>query len=187
METTIIQANFICRFKTGDNIKYNLSVLNELYTRYNEKEDDFLLKPIIVLNVSIIEAVLHDFHLRIKENTVEGVHSLQQSVLDFIRGKHIDRFEKYIDQAQKHDFFQLSHTSFYKKLHTLRKIRNRVHIQNTEAYTPVNERDVFTKSVKELSEVLLERTLKTMSEKHYRSGIENYVGEFVLPWKAHCN
>ena len=181
----VIQADFLCSFKTGDNIKYNLNILRELYALYNEGGHNLLLKPIIILNASIVEAVLHDFHLRIKQNILEGVSSLTQDVIDHVRSKKIDEFEKYINQAQKHDFFDLSHTSYYKKLHTLREIRNRVHIQNTKAHEPKDEERVFTESVKVLSEKLLEVTLKTMSRKHFRVGVRNYVGEFVLPWEPH--
>lgn len=182
---TVIQADFMSSFKTGDNIKYNLSILRELYTVHNESEHAFLLKPIIILNASIIEAVLHDFHARIKQNILEGVPSLAQDVIDYVRSKKIDEFEKYINQAQKHDFFDLSHTNYYKKLHTLRELRNRIHIQNTKAYKPKDEEGVFTESAKILSEKLLEITLKTMSRKHPRVGVKNYIGEFALPWEPH--
>ena len=185
METTVVQADFICNFKTGDNIKYNLNTLDALYSQYNQSKSVYLLKPIILINTSIIEAVLHDFHVRIRANTREGVHSLPQDIIDYIRGKTIDEFEKYITQAEKHDFFDMSQTSFYKKLETLRKIRNRIHIQNTKGYMPKNESEVFTESVMVLSEKLLEKTLKAMSEKHFRNGVGNYVGEFTLPWKPH--
>lgn len=185
MNETTIQADFISSFKTGDNIRYNLSVLNTLYSQYNQTQSEFLLKPIILINASIIEAVLHDFYIRIRHNTREGVHSLAQDTIDYIRGKQIDEFEKYIAQAEKHDFFNMAQTQFYKKLDTLRKIRNRIHIQNNKGYTPKDENQVFTDTVKTLSEKLLEKTMKTMSERHYRSGVGNYVGEFVLPWNAH--
>lgn len=183
--TTIIQANFVSTFKTGDNIKHNLAILGELYASYDKSEYDYLLKPIIVTNASIIEAVLHDFHSRIKRNFFEGVPSLTQDVIDYVRSKKIDEFEKYINQAQKHDFFDQSHSNFYRKLHTLREIRNRVHIQNAKNHKPKNERDVFTESAKVLSEKLLEKTLRTMNEKHPRVGVSNYVGEFVLPWEPY--
>jgi hypothetical protein len=129
MNETTISANFINSFKTGDNIVYNLKVLKELYVKYEDGNSVYLLKPIILTNASVIEAVLHDFHRRIKYNFREGVHSLTQEVIDHIRDKQIDEFEKYINQAKKHDFFNLSRTTFYEKLHKLRKIRNRVHIK----------------------------------------------------------
>jgi hypothetical protein len=60
-----VSSCFILSFKLGDNINHNLSVLALLYYYYNQEDQDgkcLLCKPIIILLVSIIEAVLHDFH-----------------------------------------------------------------------------------------------------------------------------
>jgi len=64
-----VSSCFILNFKLGDNINHNLSVLALLYDYYNREDEDgkrLLCKPIIILLVSIIEAVLHDFHSRIR-------------------------------------------------------------------------------------------------------------------------
>ena len=71
-----IRSNFIGNFKTGDNVNYGLRVLSLLYKHFSsstEYEQMLLCKPIILLLVSIIEAVLHDFHVRMRDYTIEGV------------------------------------------------------------------------------------------------------------------
>jgi hypothetical protein len=85
-----INSNFIGDFKLGDNIAYNLDVLEVLYERFEVADADekrLLCKPITVLLVTIIEAVLHDFHFRIVSYTREAVHGVAVSVLEYVRGK----------------------------------------------------------------------------------------------------
>jgi hypothetical protein len=109
------ESKFIGDFKLGDNIVFNLSILKCLYkyrAEGNSAQRRYLQKPITLLNISIIEALLYDFHLRIKSFTREGV-ALPQNVLDNIREKKIDEFEKYIASARKNDFFDLKDTMFY--------------------------------------------------------------------------
>jgi hypothetical protein len=65
----------------------------------------------------------------------------------------------------------------------LRKIRNRIHIQNTKRYKPVNEVSVFTEAVKKSSEKCLEKVVKTISQNHPRpESVGDYVGDLVFPW-----
>jgi hypothetical protein len=123
-----INSNFIGNFKLGDNICFNLKILKTLYDyrkAVNAQKKSHLRKPIILLNVSVIEAVLHDFHGRVRTHTLEGVANLSDTVVAYIRGKKIDELEKYIVSAQRHDFFDQTNTSFYESLDDLRKLRNR--------------------------------------------------------------
>lgn len=65
----VVKSNFLCQFKVGDNINYNFGVLLVLYEQYdllsnNEYKRKRLIKPIVVITVSIIEALLYDFFLR---------------------------------------------------------------------------------------------------------------------------
>jgi len=95
----VVSSKFIGSFRLVENINYNLSALTLLYHYYEREDEDgkrFLRKPIIVLLVSIIEAVLHDYHTRFRTFTREGVANLAQSVIDYISAKQIDELEKYI-------------------------------------------------------------------------------------------
>lgn len=185
-----LKADFIGDFKTGDNINRNLKILALLY-RYYESADSYdkglLNKPITLILVSIIEAVLQDFHGRIVGFTSEGVQSLASTVIAYIRGKDIDEFSQIIDSAKKHDLLNSKNPDFYDKLHLLRRIRNRFHIQNTKHDLEKNESDVFTSERKILAEQLLEQTLKIMAEKYTRQGfnVQGHVSDFVLPWAEH--
>jgi hypothetical protein len=70
-----INSSFIGNFKLGDNICFNLKVLKTLYdyrAAGTAQQKLHLQKPLIVLNTSIIEAVLCDFHDRVKTFTSGG-------------------------------------------------------------------------------------------------------------------
>ena len=69
-----VSSNFIGNFKLGDNINHNLEILQLLYRQFDQskfRNKRLLCKPIIIIVVSIIEAVLHDFHFRIQRHTFE--------------------------------------------------------------------------------------------------------------------
>lgn len=184
-----VSSDFVGSFKTGDNINHNLRLLSLLYKYFEKASSDerrLLCKPILLLLISIIEAVLHDFHRRIKFNIVEGVDNLTSEVLDYIRGKKIDELEKYIASAKKHDLFWQNNqfSNFYELLDRLRRIRNRIHIQNVNGDLEPADYNCFTEKRKILAEKALEIILKTMVEKYGR-GASKYVKEFELPWDEH--
>lgn len=182
-----IKANFIGSFKLGDNINHNLGILRFLYSIFDKENDHnkrLLCKPIIIIMASIIEAILHDFHNRIKSYTKEGVSSLTTEVIDYIRRKNIDELEKYIESAKKHDLFDEKDTKFYGALQGLRKLRNRIHIQNRKNSYEPDEYIAFNEKRKIITEKLLEKTIKTMNERHPRT-FSGFVEDFELPWKEH--
>src|SRR4051812_26192085 len=99
----IISSGFIGNFKIGDNINYNLDILALLYAQYaaaSEHDRQLLRKPIVVIAVSIVEAMLYDFHARVKTFAREGVLSLTAAVSAYIRGKKLDVLEHYIASAR---------------------------------------------------------------------------------------
>ncbi len=179
------ESKFIGDFKLGDNIVFNLSVLKSLYElRANGSavHKRHLQKPITLLNISIIEALLYDFHLRLTTFTREAI-SISQDVLDAIRSKKIDEFEKYIASAKKNDFFDLKDTVFYDKLDELRKLRNRFHIQNTKKHFEKDDVQAFNEARMILSEQALEEVIRTLARKYARP--HSFVANFNLPWDTH--
>lgn len=99
----IINSSFIGGYKLGDNINHNLQTLTPLYAAYDQadaKTRRLLCKPIILIIVSVLEAVLHDFHNRIKLFTAEGIKNLAEDVIAAIRSKKMDKFEHYIEETQ---------------------------------------------------------------------------------------
>lgn len=143
-----------------------------------------LCKPITLLLVSIIDAVLHDFHVRIREFTNEGVQNVAASSLESIRRmKKKEKLEKLIDTANEHSLLEPKGSEFYSRLHTLRTLRNRIHIQNIYNTPPPNEFDAFNEERKADAEKAVEKTLRIMARKYERK--HRYVPPFKLPWDTH--
>src|SRR5690606_22201582 len=124
-----------------------LKVLAYLYQRQNDPSDTdawLLRKPAIILIGSICEAVLHDLYMRMNLYTAEGVKGIGTTVLLYVRGKRIDKFEKYIASAKKHSLLGAPTESIYDELEQLRKLRNRVHIQNEKNHFEPNDSQAFS-------------------------------------------
>lgn len=183
-----IPASFIGDFKRGDNINYNLQVLKTLYDCNNTLEPEkqpYLRKPIFLTIMSIVEAVLYDFDSRIRHFTREGVQNLGTDILALIRGKQYDDLAKYIACAKRHGFFDTVHQQFYDDLEKLRKIRNRIHIQNDKNYLPRDENRAFTPNNIYLAECALEVVMRTMNKKYPRpNSVQGCVEDFSIPWEA---
>ena len=74
-----VRSNFIWVFKTGDNINHNLRILAFLYEQYaigSAENQRLLCKVIIVFIASIIEALLHDFHVRCTQSVREKIDNI---------------------------------------------------------------------------------------------------------------
>lgn len=181
----IIKASFIAEFKIGDNINFNLRILKILYEQYVKNENSLLIKPIIILNTSIIEAVLYDFiENRIKRANRSEIIFPDISAL--FKSKRFDKFEHYIEQARKYNFFDVKNENFYSAMHSLRKKRNRIHIQNNKRGEPCNEEEVFNEKSKILSEKILEKVFNIMVNKYSRrEEYHGYVEDFKIPWDRH--
>ncbi len=183
----LIKANFIDVFKIGDNINYNLRILKSLYGVYttNGLEKNLLIKPIVIINTSIAEAILYDFI----ENRIRKANRTEPLFTEFLAilsQKKLDKFEHYIAQARKYDFFDQKDTNFYEAMDSLRKKRNRIHVQNSKNDEPRDEYELFDERSKILSEKVLEKILNTMASKYpRREEYYGYVGDFELPWNKH--
>lgn len=184
----VIECNFLKDFKLGDNINHNLNILCLLYKHYddgNDHDKNLLHKPIIILLTSIIEALLFDFHQRVNHNVREQIVNLKKETISHIRNKKLDKFSLYISSAKKHDFFDLSDTSFYEVLKNLLMLRNRIHIQNQKRYSHADEIKAFNAENKELAEKVLEIVVRTMNRKFQRPLSVNYVKPFTFPWRSY--
>src|SRR5262249_40115729 len=104
-----------------------------------------------------------------------------------IRGKNLkDELEKYIASAKKHNLFASAGAEFYELLDELRRLRNRVHIQNTKGHFAPDDAAAFNVSKKEKAEQALEKTLKILAAKSPRPPhAQGHVADFKLPWDAH--
>ena len=61
--------------------------------------------------------------------------------------------------SKKHLLFKNKATNFYGQLDELRKLRNRIHIQNTLRYKPFDETKAFSIQKKEAAEKIAEMKL----------------------------
>lgn len=184
-----IRSTFIGNYKLGDNICFNLNLLALLYDNYSRadlRSRGLLRKPIILILVSITEAALYDLHQRIRWFVWEGVQNIGHVVADYVRGlRKLDELQKLTVSAQKHDFFELADTAFYDDLDQLRRLRNRIHIQNVKNDFEPDDANAFTEARKVLAERVLEKTLRTMLRKYDRGPEFNYVSDFVLAWEPY--
>lgn len=184
-----VSAGFIGNFKLGDNINHNLEILVYCYQRQGDPHDTdawLLRKPIIIILGSICEAILHDLHMRMKLYTNEGVRGVAISVLSYVRDKKIDKFEHYISSAKRHSLLGLPTESVYDDLERLRKLRNRVHIQNEKNDFESNDSQAFSRARQSSGERTLEKLIKAVSTNHPRpAGVSGHVGDFRFPWNEH--
>ena len=182
-----IKSNFVGNFKIGDNIEYNCEILKHLYKCLNNSkrlEKKYLYKPIIITIISIIEAMLYDFiEIRIVTYTNEGVKNISNDILESIREKRINGMSQYIDCIEKHNLFG---KRGYKTLDELRKLRNRIHIQNLKHFE-LDEEEVFNETRKVSSEKMLEKIVKFLSTKYPRGRGLNCCNDFEFPWQEHLN
>ena len=173
-------------FKPGDNIVHNFSILRILYaTQASDAESCKLLrKPIIVLIGSIAEAILYDLYMvKIQIFTREGVPTIPDAVLEEIRNKTIDEFAKYISNARSKKLLGDA-PKIYDKLDELRKLRNRIHIQNTKQHFDPDEPKTYNRRRQEMAEETLEELISYMVDNYSRSKGRQSVADFDLPWKT---
>ncbi len=187
-----ICSDFIGSFKIGDNVAFNFDIIEELYRCQQEGDNDTkrrLRKPIVILFGSIAEAVLYDLYGRIHGFTREGVPNIPTEVLSDIRTKTVDKFAKFIDNAKSNQLLGEKDEALYEQLHVLRKLRNRVHIQNTDSQFERDDPQAFNPRRQKEAERTLEKLLKTMAEKYNRKKpwATGHVRDFRLPWEAHLS
>lgn len=191
---------FIWSFKKGDNLLYNFAVLRSLYTAQSAAEPgdkSFFNKPITVIIVAVIECLLADFIDRVKEHRREKVPNLTDDQIHAIRYKEkggslvvrqIKELTHLIDQIQKHNLFGVERPELYEAMHYFRRVRNRIHIQNSQSTDlPADEDRVFTKQNLAGAQKLLQSVIETMFTKYYRQReVDNLtkidVRQFPYPW-----
>ena len=168
---------FIWEFKIGDNVSYNLNLVFSLIRDHNSDRGCNYSKPISILCVSIMEAILVDFLERLDKATYRFPESLGESKekIKLRLSKEKQDFEKvYEDETFKYrrlrnfgykdivslfEEFSLlgSSTEVYVNLQNMGRFRNRVHIRNYFGNFERNESRTF-------SEVRTQKTINYMSK-----------------------
>ena len=134
MKTKRIECNFVGSFKVGDNLGYNAGILRHLVAR---NEGGRFNKMIVLQVGSILEAALHQIIYRAQNYNKEGVPNIAEADRREIEARAIDKFAVVIDVMKKYKILDGLGRAVYKELHTLRKYRNKIHIQNSLNITDV--------------------------------------------------
>jgi hypothetical protein len=138
---------FFWDFKMMDNVNYNFQIIEHLYAAKKVNYDyGHFNKPIIILIMAIIECSLYDFIKRINQHRNDSFPNITQSIIAHIRGANeTDELRILIPRIRSQNLLRASvGDSIYDDLDHLRKVRNRVHIQNKYGVLDRDEYMVFT-------------------------------------------
>ena len=180
--------SFIWTFKIGDNVLYNLGLVFQLVNDHNSLEGRNYSKPISILCVSIIEAILVDFLERLDsatrhfpskldskrteiknqldgekndfETTYEGKVYKYKRLKNFGYKELIEFYEQYKILGPKLDT--------YARLQDLGRFRNRVHIRNYFGNFERNEYRTFSERRTQESIDYMVATFKYLNDKYPR-------------------
>jgi hypothetical protein len=168
---------FLWTFKIGDNILYNLDVIFKLIEDHNKSSSQSYTKPISILCVSVIEAILVDFLERLDSATrqfpdklsknrmlIKSELSTRKRVLQRIYKGQVYQYKRlenfgYKDLIEVYEKFKILGASVttYAELQDLGRFRNRVHIRN---YFENFERD----ESRTFSETRTQRAINSMEK-----------------------
>jgi len=176
---------FFWDFKRMDNVNYNFQI-TELLCRVKKQNGNNPLfnKPIILLTVATIECILYDFIKRVTEYSAEEIPNLEEEAILDTRAKTIDQLEVLIAHARKNNLLRASpQDNLYDALTHLRKIRNRIHIQNEPQQLDRDEYRVFTDTALQKAGTCLERICEVLCHVYPRPNREFVsMADFPRPW-----
>lgn len=102
-----------------------------------------------------------------------------------LREKDFSKLASLIDGAKKFDLFK-ANDDFYEQLNELRKLRNRVHIQNEKRHFERKEAVAFNALRQREAETALEYIAKFLAAEHPRGpSTQGFVTDLNLPWNEH--
>lgn len=180
--------SFIWEFKIGDNIKYNLNIIYNLIEDYNKNRFNYK-KPISILCVSVIEAILVDFLARLDMGTNHFPKKLNDARFEIksklskekkeFPGIFLDKVYqyrklrnfKYKDLIDFFEEFSILGPSIktYKNLQKIGHFRNRVHINNYFGNFERDESKVFSEKRTQLTIDYMVKMFRYFKENYSRS------------------
>ena len=176
---------FFWNFKRMDNVNYNFEIIETLFLAKKTSNDPHFNKPIIILLVAIIECCLYDFLVRINQHRYDAVPNLAQPIITYIRSMgETDELKRLIPRVRSQNLLRVNpEDTLYDDLEFLRKVRNRVHIQNRYSVLSRNESAVFTNVTLELAQDCLEKVVGTLCNTYPRWGSQPIsMTDFPRPW-----
>jgi hypothetical protein len=180
--------SFIWTFKISDNIIYNLNLIVRLVRDHNNLQGRDYNKPILILCVSVIEAMLVDFLERLdsatrhfpsklsvdRENIKAELNRKQCDFQSIYEGqvykyKRLQNFG-YKDLIEFYEHFHLLGKSplNYRVLQDLGRFRNRVHIRNYFSNFERDESQVFSERRTQAAINIMVSVFKYLSENYPR-------------------
>lgn len=169
-----------------DNVNYNFEVLELLYKAKTENtRNPRFNKPIIITLVSMMECMLYDFLIRIRTHSSDRIPNMGYGIIAFFRSsKDSDELKVIIPQIQQQNILRaLPADTIYADLEELRKIRNRIHIQNKYSILERDESGVFNSNRLKLAEKSFERVCEVLCNVYPRGGNQPLLmSDFPRPW-----
>jgi hypothetical protein len=179
---------FFWDFKRMDNVNYNFTIVETLFNLKKECTEDHLLnKTIIIILASIIECIIYDFIRRVNEyrqELIPGIDVIDEAFVDDTRNKICDQFEPLIAHIKKHDLLGASEEdNVYQDLDFIRRLRNRIHIQNRQQQLDKDEPKILTNENVLLTSNLLEKICDVLCNSYPRPDRELIsIVNFPRPW-----
>lgn len=166
-----------------DNVNYNFEIITTLFNLKSKHSISDLNKPITLLLASIIECILYDFVRRVTEHRHELIPGLDEKIIDDTREKICDQFEPLIAHVRKHNLL-VSEPSFYEDLDYIRKLRNRIHIQNRQNQLDKDESKIWTNRNVLMASKSLEKICDVLCNSYPRPKRELIsIDDFPRPWE----
>jgi hypothetical protein len=166
---------FIWSFKVYDNVKYNFRILVTLYECKQDssvtKAKYYLNKPLIIIHVSIIEALLHDFYIRLFQSTNHFPSSIPMEKRKIIQAEFKAKnlsMDQLIKCFNKYELLGSKSSAIYPALRSLNRLRNRIHILNWYANFERDEHSVFTNNRLATTEKLTSYIINYISNNYAR-------------------
>ncbi len=185
---------FFWDFKRMDNVNYNFRLIETQYRakkHFNDDED--FNKPIIILLVAIIECCLFDFLARVTQHRHDPLPNMSQDTILFLReSKEPDIFKTVLDRIKSQNLLRVKKgEALYDDLDFLRKVRNRIHIQNKHHELDVdktnskykNEYFVYIDDILLIAQNCFEKVINVLCNVYPRGNKSPLpMSDFPRPW-----
>lgn len=148
---------FIWKFKLYDNILYNLAIVDELKKAKTISEKPELYnKMIAVQYISLIEAIVHDFAIRLAESTEHFPDNIDSKVKMKIKANVKPKEYKYSELILILKKYELlgNNTKLYEYLKRFGYLRNRLRLMNWRKNFELDEVYVFNDQRISLAETM---------------------------------
>ena len=177
---------FFWDFKRMDNVNYNFEIIELLYqTKKQNGNNTKFNKPLIILIMAIIECMLYDLIIRIHSYRSDPFPNISQGIVSYFRNfRETDELRVLIPRIISQNLLRAGvGDSIYDDLDELRKIRNRVHIQNKYFQPPADEYNTFTDRDLQKAEKTLERVCEVLCNVYPRWNKQPLsMSDFPRPW-----